>query len=263
MWRRIGDHGAMIRRLAALALVALAVIGCASPPPAVPEITDPKEILTKALTAMGQVKTLHVEAEVSGAVNMDLLGRGEASEIRLTGTSGDADVDLAGPRIRANFILVGFVDGELIQLGDTSYVRTSQTGEKFQKTAAATTGMLIGTSPLQALAGVQAALDRPELTPVRIADASCGEGNRACYQVEIELTGAEIAGLAGAVPDALGDFAEGSIRIVVGVEKDSLRIGRLVLAVSAGATGALELALNLSKWDVPVTIEAPPADQVE
>ena len=252
----------MTRRIATLIVIAVTLVGCASAP-AVPEITDPKEILSKALTAMGKVKTLHLEAEVSGAVKLDLLGRGEASEVRLTGTSGDADVELAGPRIRANFILVGFIDGEVIQVGDTSYVRTSQTGDKFQMTTGAATGLPTATNPLEALGAVQAFLDRPELSPARIADASCGEGNRACYQVEIELTGAEIAGLAGEVPSALGDFAQGSIRFVVGVEKDSLRIGRLILAVSAGQLGTLELAMNLSKWDVPVTIEAPPADQVE
>jgi hypothetical protein len=255
----IGDHDGMSRRLAALTLVVLILLGCGGTP-AVPEITDPKEILTKALTAMSQVKTVHVEGEVTGALNLDLLGRGEASEVRLTGTSGEADVDVAGSKLRATFTVLGFIDGEVIQLGQTSYVRTSQTGPTFQRS---TTDLLGGLNPLDALAGPQGLLNRPELTPVKIADASCGEANQACYQVELELTAADIAGLASLPADLLGGIDIGSIRVVVGVEKDTLRIGRLVVGVSAGATGTLELALNLSSWDVPVTIEAPPGDQIE
>lgn len=254
--------GVMPRRFVALVLVLLVASGCGGTP-AVPDLTDPKEILTRALTAMGQVKTLHLEAEVTGSVQLDLLGTGTASEIRLTGTSADADVDLATSNLRANFILVGFIDGQLIKIGDTTYLKSSQTGGKYEKSTAASTGLPIGADPLQALAVVRTYLDRPELEPAKIADASCGEGDRACYQVEIELTGAEIAGMADTPTGALGDFAAGAIRLVVGVEKDSFRIGRLVLAVSAGDTASIELAVNLSKWDAPLTIAEPPAAEVE
>jgi hypothetical protein len=248
----------MTRRIAALALAALTLVGCGGTP-ATPEISDPKEILAKALTAMAEVKTLHLEGEVTGTLNLDLFGLGEASEVRLTGTSGAADVDVVGSKMRASFTLIGLVDGELIQVGETSYVRTSQTGATFRES----TGLAIGANPLDALAALQGLLDRPELAPVKLADASCGEANRACYQVQAELTAADIPGLASLPADLLGGVDIGSIRIVIGVEKDTLRIGRLVLAASAGATGTLELAINLSKWDLPISIEAPPADQVE
>ena len=246
----------MTRRLSALALVAIALFGCAGTP-AVPEITDPKEILSRALTEMGQVKTVHLQGEVTGELNLDLLGRGEASEVRLTGTSGDVDLDVVGSRLRATFTVLGFIDGEAIQVGQSSYVRTSQTGPKFLRS---TMELPISSNPIADLQGL---LNRSQLTPVKIADANCGEANRACYQVELELTLADVAGFASLPADLLAGVDIGSIRMVVGVEKDTHRIGRLVLAVSAGTTGTIELAVNLSKWDAPVTIEAPPADQVE
>jgi len=62
-------------------------------------------------------------------------------------------------------------------------------------------------------------------------------------------------------PGLSGDGV-GNATVTVGVRKDSLRLATLGLEIAAGGSTPLTIDLELSKYDEPVTISAPPADEV-
>jgi hypothetical protein len=55
----------------------------------------------------------------------------------------------------------------------------------------------------------------------------------------------------------------GDVTLTVGVRKDNLQLATLDLEVPAGGTTPLTINLELTKVNEPVTIEAPPADEVK
>jgi hypothetical protein len=67
--------------------------------------------------------------------------------------------------------------------------------------------------------------------------------------------GSSIPGLSGA--------AVGDVTVTVGVRKDNLDLATLSLEIPSGGTMPLTISLELTKVNEPVTIEAPPADQVK
>lgn len=242
---------------ALLVAAAIAVGACGS---STPTLADPGEILTKAVETLQKAKTLHLDATVDGTVTLDLLGTGEASELALTGTSlqgdvdienGNADLDLAVPA------LLGLT-AEVIVVGEETYTRTSFTGEKFQKGGASVAGLPVDpTDPQQSLEDLQEWLARPEVDPKKLADASCG--SKTCYQIEIDLSAEDLKAL---MPDS-EDIGGASVVVTILVEKDTLRPVSMTVSVTSADLGEVTATLTMSKWDEPLSIGAPPADQVE
>jgi hypothetical protein len=254
----------MSRRFPAVAAFVVAfVLAACNSTPAAPALTDPNEILTKSLTAMGDVKSFHLEMAVSGTINADLMGTGSPASITLDATSADADVDVANRRAQANFVLTApfTITGELIQIGDTSYTKVSAMGDKYTKSENAPDDLPVDADPAEALAKLGEFLDRPEIAPIKADDAKCGDKD--CYVVEIDLTAAEIAAMAGSLPEQLDALGDGEFKLEISVQKDTLRLGRLLVGLAGGDMGSLQLTVDFSRYDEAVTIEAPPADQVE
>jgi hypothetical protein len=255
----------MSRRIPAfLALIALfAFVACNATPAAAPALTDPKEILTKSVAAMGEVKSFHLEAKLDGSITADLMGTGTPSAIKLDATSANGDIDIANKKFRLGFAVPALmgINGEVIQVGDTTYTKTSLTGAKFQKSTASTEAP-VDTDPAKALEELRKVLDRPEISPTKAADGKCGD-NKDCYVVEIDLTAEEIAAMASASPEDLEDFSDGTIKLSISVEKDTLRIGKVVVGVVAGDMGSVNLTVDLSRYDAAVSIDEPAADQVQ
>jgi lipoprotein LprG len=246
----------MLRRLAAvLAVVALALSACGSP--AVPALTDPKDILTKSIAALATVKTAHLHADISGSFNADLTGSGSAAAIDLKGTSADGDIDVPNKKIHLGFsapALLG-LSGDLIQIGTDQYVKISLTGPKYKKqTTSATTSA--ATDPQKAIDELKAGLDKLAAPPVKDPDERCGDKD--CYKVTIKLSAADL----GAAASSLGSFA-GDATLDVWVQKDDLKPAKLATSVNAGTQGSVTVTLTLSNYDKSVTIDAPPADQVQ
>ena len=94
----------MFRRLFFVAAVASLALGaCSTAAPAAPALTDPKEILTKSVTTLKDVKTVHMHADVSGQIKMDLSGTGNAAALDLKGTTADADIDIPNKKAHLTF----------------------------------------------------------------------------------------------------------------------------------------------------------------
>lgn len=252
----------MHRRFPALAallvVVALAAGACGGG--TTTNLTDPSDILTKAVESMQKAKTVHLEATVDGTVSLDLTGTGTAGDVALTGTKLAADVDVEKSNLTANLAVPAILGltADVIVVGEDSWTRTSLTGDKYQKGSASDSGIPVDPSdPEQSLKDLAEWLKKPEVSPKKLDDASCG--SKQCYQVEIDLSAEELKVL---MPDAT-DLGDATILLTVLVEKDSLHPASLTAKVTASDVGDLTLTLSFSNWDKSLDIKAPPADQVQ
>jgi len=253
------------RLLGLLAAASIVVMACGAA--SAPALTDPKEIVTAALRTSQAAKSVHLEATLDGSINADLSGSGAAgAPIALTGTTASADVDIAAGNAHATFTVPALLGltGELIQIGDTSYFKTSLTGDKFQSQKAVDSLPVNPTDTKSIVDNVSEFLTKPGVDPVKGDDVACGSTQ--CYTVKIELTPAELNALGGtgaAASELPVDLSSASLALTITVEKDSNRLAGLAVSAAMGDQGSLSVNLAFSKWDQPVTVSAPPADQVQ
>jgi hypothetical protein len=247
-------------RLASLIAVTALVVGACGA--ATPAISDPKEILTKAVEALQNAKSVHLVATLDGQFVIDLTGTGNGGSVTLSGTKLEGDIDVANKKVKATFAVPALLGltGEVIALDNTSYIKTSlTTGDLYQKSEAGSSLPVNPTDPQATLNEVRTWLAKPEVSPTKGDDADCG--GKKCYVVTIEMTGAELAALSSPSPDSTIDPSS-TFNLTFKVEKDPVRLSELTAEVAMGAQGTLTIVLTLSKWDESVTIDAPPDDQV-
>jgi hypothetical protein len=246
-----------------LALITTLALGACASAPAVPPITDPNEILTKSVEALAKAKSVHFAASVTGTFTGDLMGSGQSSEFKLDGTTAEGDLDIAGKKFRLSFSVPPFLglNGELIQVGQNTYIKTSLTGAKYSKETSVELPVDEVTDPAKAAEGMREFLELPGIDATKVADAKCGD-SKDCYQVEIDLTSEELGALASEAPSTGADLEDASLKMTFGIEKDTLRMSKLVVSMAAAEQGSADLTLNMTKWDEAVTVNEPPADQV-
>ena len=259
-----------LRRLAApLALLigAAIALGACGSTPSLPALTDPNEIVTAALKATEGAKSVHIDVTVDGTINADLTGTGgPGAELPLTGTTAAADVDMAGGKAHATFAVPAFLNlnGELIQIGETSYLKTSLTGPQFETSQATDSLPVDPTDASGIFDDVGDFLTADGVDPVKGDDVDCG--GKSCYTVSIELSAEELAALGADQAAQMGlplDLGSASLAFTIRVEKDTYRLAGFKTVASLGEQGSITLDLTLSKWDQPMDISAPPADQVK
>jgi hypothetical protein len=253
--------------LAVMTVVAAIVVGaCGSSAPA---LTDPKEIVTAALTSTEAAKSVHLDVTVDGTATVALPGSGGAgAPIKLDGTTAAVDLDLAGGAAKATFTAPALfnVTGDAIVVGGKAYLKTTLQGQQYQAvdlSQATAVDPTITSSMVDALGDF---LLKPGVDPVKGDDVACGSAQ--CYTVKIDLTADELAGLSGgggALPAGLPvDLSGASLAVTVRVEKDlPHHFAGLTAAVTTGDGSVLTLDAILSRWDAAVTIAAPPADQIK
>jgi hypothetical protein len=247
------------RSLAFPALLVVAAIAVGACGGSTSAISDPGEILTKAVESLQKAKTVHMEATVDGTISLDFMGTGQAGDIALTGTKLTADVDIEDGNLTASLAVPAILGltADVIVVGDDSYTRTSMTGDKYQKGSASGSGPVDASDPEQSLKDLQEWLTKPEVGPEKLDDASCG--SKSCYQVKIDLAAAELGSL---IPD-VGDLGGAAVVLTVLVEKDTLHPASLTIDIGAAELGDVTLTLRLSRWDESLDISAPPADQIQ
>ena len=255
--RRLGSA------LGLLASVAMALTACSGS--SLPALTDPNEIITAALKATEGAKSVHIDVALDGYINADLTGTGDAApSLPLTGTTASADVDMAGGKAHVTFAVPAFLNlsGELIQIGPTSFVKSSLSGPLFETQSAADSLPVDPTDASGIFDNVGDFLSADGVDPVKGDDVDCG--GKQCYTVMIELTADELATLAGPVPSELPiDVAGATLTITFRVEKDTYHLAGVRAVGAVPDQGSLTLDLTLSKWDQPMDISPPPADQIK
>ena len=99
----------MIRRLALLPIALLAVLSlvlaaCGATPPAAPALTDPKEIVTKGVTSLAEVKTFEFTGSFTGLVKVPQMGDFDLSTVKMAGA-----IDIANKSLKFSLdILTSF-----------------------------------------------------------------------------------------------------------------------------------------------------------
>ena len=249
--------------LSLLAGVAILVTACGGP--SLPALTDPNEIVTAALTSTEGAKSVHVEVTLDGSIDADLTGSGTGTSISLTGTTASADVDMAGGKAHATVAVPAFLNfnADLIQIGETTYLRSSLGGPQYETMEATDKLPVDPTDAARIFDGVGDLLTAEGVDPVKGDDVDCG--GKPCYTVMIELTPDELAALgAGAATDLVPlDIGEASLAFTIRVEKDTYRLAGLNAVASLGEQGSLTLDIAFSRWDEPFDISPPPADQIK
>lgn len=259
--------------LAVVASLAALIVGACQTAPAQPTLTDPKAILAAAVTSTTAARTVRVDVTADGTVSLDLLGMGTPSPIQLDGTTVSADLDLEKGNARTTFSAPGLLGlaGELIALDGTSYLKSTLTGALYRvqpigSDVPAPSGEVRSTI----LKGLTDLLADPRLDPVKGDDTPCG--STTCYRVNISLSPEDLAALGLGelqaptglpIPIEIPDLSAASLDVNVLVAKDTTRLTGLKLTADLGAgAGVATLDVTFSKWDEPVTITAPPADQL-
>ena len=248
--------------LVALAFAAL-VAACGGAP-AAPALTDPDEIIVKSFETLQGAKSVHLDVGLTGSLTGDLFGTGSATEFPLDTTKLSGDLDLANDRARLTFdvpALLG-LSGEVLVIGETSYVKTSLTGPLYQKSTNDGATEDVPSDPAEAIAELRKALEETEgLDPVKGADVACGE--KECYRVDLTLDPSLLSGLGEGAPIPVDELpSDGTATVTFHVEKDTLRLAQLIVTASAAEQGEITMTLTLSNWDESVAISEPPADQV-
>jgi hypothetical protein len=235
--------------------------------PAAPALTDPVDILVQSVQTLNDVKSFHADVAVNGSISLDLMGTGQAQPLPIENTTATLDVDVENKNVKATFSapsLMG-LSGELIQIGNTSYTKTSLTGSQWQKSESADAGAVDEATDMtdEDIAQLREQLAKPEVAPTKGEDVACGD--KQCYQVSIELTADEMQALEGELPtdEVPTDITEGTFTVNFQVEKDTLRPAAIDVTADLGSQGNVTINVDFSNWDEPVSIEAPPADQVQ
>jgi len=251
------------RPIVLLALLATLVAACGGNTG--PILTDPTAIITAALKSAEAAKSVHIEATVDGTVPVVLTPGSPGTEVNLTGTTASVDADIAKGEAHATFSVpkVLGLAGELIQAGGKTYLKTTLTGSKFKVLGAGSSLPVDPTNMKGMIATLGDFLLKPGVHPVKGEDVSCNGGT--CYTVVVDLDATALAALIGTGASSLPvDVAGATLKLTLRVEQ-SLPNHLAGIAIEIGLADGKSVAADLtfSKWDEPVTITAPPADQVQ
>lgn len=261
----------MRRLLLSLFVSTLALAACQGP---VTLLTDPNAILAAAASTTASATSVHIDVSADGPIEFDPFGTGAGAAINLRGTTATADLNLTANEVRASFSspnLMG-IAGEMIVVDGSAYLKTTLTGPNYLKTAVPETNAASPSPSTSALGGLADLLVRADLKPVKGDDVPCAGGT--CYTVTINLTPEELAALGGgsgggAIPSLptipgipLPDMTKASVDLAILVEQTSTRLSGIDVVLHLGDVGDPHLVATFTKWNEPVTIAAPPADQV-
>jgi hypothetical protein len=247
--------------LAALVASLVVILGaCSSAPPA-PALTDPKEILTKAVTSLTGVKTFEFTSSFTGTAKIPQVGDIDLSTVKLTGA-----LDASNKKAKISFDAPTFLGTKIdaLLIDTTAYYKVAgplaialrATSDKFTKVDVPTSsGNPSGTVTdlNQAVAQIQQGLDKLPQAPVKQADEKCGDQD--CYHVTIKLSAADLKSL-----DPTSTL-NGDVALDFFTRKSDYRPARIAVGVTTTDMGTFGMTFDLT-YDVSVSVDAPPADQV-
>jgi hypothetical protein len=261
------------RLLALLAIIGvLAVVACQGAP-ALPSLSDPKDILARTVLSLKDIKTITIHGELTGTATIPGSGT-----IDLKGTTLDASYDIAGKKGRFAVSAPSLLGttAEVLYVDNAAYYKITgplasslgadPTG-KYKKTAVTPAGTdpnAIASDPSAAIDKIKAALDKLPTPPTKAANEKCGDKD--CYHIVLSLTDKDLAALSSSAspaptPAATSSSAPFTVTIDVWSQTDNLRPAKLALALDAGTTGKGTLTLTMT-YDQAVDVAAPPPDQI-
>jgi hypothetical protein len=246
--------------LAIVASLSIILTACASTPQA-PALTDPKEILGNAVVSLKDVKTFEFTGTFGGAINAAQLGNFDLSSVKMSGA-----VDVPNKKLKFSLdapALLGTKIDALV-LDTVAYYKIAgpfaavlgASADKYTKSDVPTaSGNPVAdlTDVAKAVADIKAQLDKLPTPPTKAADEKCGDQD--CYHVILKLSQADLTAL-GPTSSMSGD-----VSLDLWSRKSDYRPAKLTFAVTTVELGTFSMTIEL-KYDVSVSVDAPPADQV-
>ncbi len=259
----------MPRRLLILVAVAATFFLAACGSSSAPALTDPKDILTHATSSLQGIKSVHIKASLTGKLDPGSLtgagGSGGGATLDLSGSTLEGDIDIAKSEAKLAIAapnLFGFSADVIVDSG-TLYLKSSMTGDKYQKldTSKLTAGLPIPSLPVSAspdpsaaaamIAQLKTELDKLP-APTKLADEKVNGVDSNHVQMKVANSD---------VPQASG-LPAGTATLDIWTSKTDYRPTRIGITIDGGAEGNLALTVDLTAYDAAVDIAPPPADQV-
>lgn len=251
--------------VALASIASLLLAACGTQVPARPEITDPKQILTETIVSLKDVKTVEFTGALTGTLQVAELGGDlDLSKVKMSGAfdipgkKGKFNLDapeVLGTKIEAILIdnaayykVIGLL-GTMLLGGSTA---------KFTKTELPASSSGPVTDPAEIAKGIEAmklALNQLPTPPTKVADEKCGDQD--CYHVTLGLTADQLKALSPTTGSPGGDVA-----FDLWSRKSDLRPAKISMSVVSPDVGTVGVVIEI-KYDVSVSVEAPPADQIE
>ncbi len=258
----------MTRRFA-LILVALmttasiVLAACTTAAPAAPALTDPKEILTATVLSLKDVKSVEFTGSFTGKIDMPELGTPlDLSTVKMSGAA-DIDGKKAKFSLDAPTLLGTKIDALLLDTvayykiaGPLAMMAGGGSADKFTKVdVPASSGKPVTDAAEldKQIDEFKAALDKLPTPPTKGADEKCGDTD--CYHVTLTLTAADLKALD---PTASMD---GDFSLDLWTRKNDRRPAKILISVTSAEIGTVGMTFEL-KYDVAVSVDAPPADQI-
>ena len=256
----------MTRRLvllpiAVVAVLSLVLAACSSPP-AAPALTDPKEIVTKGVTSLADVKSFEFTTTFSGSVKAEQLGSFDLSSVKMSGA-----IDVANKTAKFTFDAPAIMGTKIdaLMIGNTAYYKvagalsmmTGGSADKYTKVdvpdPSANPEAAALQDPAKLVAKLNEALALLPVQPTKAGDERCGDAD--CYHVTLAVTGEQLRALNP------GAAAAGSLSLDLFTRKQDYRPAKLALSATSAEMGTFGLVLEL-RYDVNVSVAPPPADQI-
>jgi hypothetical protein len=253
-------HSFALPLFAVLASLAV-VLGACNSTPAAPPLTDPKEILTKAIVTLRDVKTAEFTGSFTGSLNAEQLGNFDLSKITMSGQfdipNKKVKFSLDAPTLLGTKIDALVVDQvAYYKVAGPAAISLHASADKYTKVPlpSGTTSPVSQVTDVATLtANTQAELDKLPQAPVKQADEKCGDQD--CYHVSVAMTAADVRKLSP------GNGFDGAIAVDIWTRKSDYRPARIGFSFATIEMGSFGINLDL-KYDVNVSVDAPPADQV-
>jgi hypothetical protein len=245
----------LLRRLLPAATL-LAVVLAACGGPSAPAINDPAEIISQGLEATSEADSFHLDLTLTGNVTIPDTG----GTFNLEGTSASGDFDVANKLGRLTFEVPALfsLSGEVLQIGDDSYVKTSLTGDTYTKSTTDTGE--IPADPDAALTGLREFLDKEGVETEKLDDVSCGENT--CYAVTLTIPTSLLSEAGDQLGTDPGEVLGDALVLNMQFDRESLQLTQLTTDVDAGELGSLGLLVTFSGYGETVEVSPPPSDQV-
>lgn len=249
--------------VALMATASVVLAACGAGTPAAPPLTDPKEILSKSVLSLKDVKTFEMTGTFTGTLTVPEMGA-----LDLSTSTMSAAMDIPGRK--AKFVLdapsVLGTKLDAILIDTVAYYKVSGLmagmlgvpADKFTKVdvppaPSPSASSVTDAQAAEAIEALNKELDKLP-PPTKGADEKCGDQD--CYHVTLAATAEDLKKM-----DPTGMVSDGSFSLDVWTRKNDLRPAKVALSVTTAETGTVGITLEF-KYDVTVSVEAPPADQI-
>ena len=247
--------------LASVLAVLTIVLGACNSAPAAPALTDPKDILTHALTSLQSVKTAEVVGTFTGSAKIPQMGDLDLSSIKLS-----AAIDIPNEKAKASVDAPTLLGTKLdaLVVGNAAYYKVAgplaaflnASADKYTKVdvpapSAAPSSGIAGMD--DAVNQLKQGLDKLPTPPTKQADEKCGDQD--CYHVTVSLKAADLQAIE---PSA---SVNADTTLDIWTRKSDYRPAKITVSVTSADIGTVGMTFAFT-YDTSVSVDAPPADQI-